>query len=133
MSVAVTIPFAFDAAGGVATTTDERRQLVDAVQATVATLPGERVMRLAFGVATSRFLFLPSPELAAAEIRQEIIAGVQRWVPEAVVESVDFDVVPSLSLVDARVQIARSDIPGREQANSRIVGISQGGTVSESS
>ncbi len=132
MSVTVVLPFSFDAGGAIATTTDERRQLLDRVQAVVATLPGDRVMRPAYGVKTTDFLFTMTSDLAEAEIRQAIIAGVARWEPSAVVQRVDIAVNDSLGLVDAQVQVARADIPGREQANTRVVSISEGGTVSES-
>lgn len=132
MSVTITLPFAFDANGSVATTTSERKQLLDRVQAVVATLPGDRVMRPTYGVDTTKFLFMPSPDLAAAEIKQAITAGVALWEPSAVVRQVDFHIVEALGLVDASVQVARSDIPGRELANTRVVTVAQGGTVSES-
>lgn len=132
MSVTITIPFSIDITGAVATTTSEGRQLLDRVQAVVATLPGDRVMRPTYGVNTTKFLFQPSRELAEAEIRDEIAAGVARWEPSAVVRQVTFTINEALALVDASVQIARSDIPGREQANTRTVTVERGGTVSES-
>lgn len=132
MSVTINLPFSFDANGAVATTTSERKQLLNRVRAVVSTAPGDRVMRPNYGVDTASFLFMPIAGIAEAEIRSAIVAGVARWEPSAVVHSVDFAINDTLSLVDASVQVARADIPGREQANTRIVTIEQGGTVSES-
>lgn len=132
MGVTVTLPFALGADGTIATTTDQRRQLLDRVQAVVATMPGDRVMRPAYGVNTAAYVFAPSPELAEAEIRQTIVAGVQRWEPSAAVTRVDFEVNESLGIVSAAVQVSRADVPGRETANTRVVSIAEGGTVSES-
>jgi phage baseplate assembly protein W len=132
MGVTVTLPFALGADGAIATTTNERRQLLDRVQAVVATMPGDRVMRPTYGVDTAAYLFAASADLAEAEIRQSITAGVARWEPSAVVQRIDFTVNDSLGLVDAQVQVSRADIPGREKANTRIVSIAEGGTVSES-
>lgn len=132
MGVTVSIPFAFGADGAIATTTNERRQLLDRVQAVVATMPGDRIMRPTYGLDTASYLFAASTALAEAEIRQSIEAGVRRWEPSAVVQRIDFDVNESLGLVNTTVQVARADIPGREKANTRLVTIAEGGTISES-
>jgi phage baseplate assembly protein W len=129
-SVAVRIPFAIDSTGSVSTTADLSLQQLDRVQALVATLPGERVMRSTYGVASSGLLFAPQ-ELAATQAQLLVKDAVATWEPSAVLAGVDASINTALGLVDIRVQVARSDTPGAESASSRAVTVSAGGTVSQ--
>lgn len=127
-SIAARLPFAIDASGGVQVTADQGLQQLDRVQALVATLPGERVMRSTYGVPSTQVLFSPQ-EVSAAQIQLMVRNAAATWEPSAVITSVTSSVNANLGLVNVNVQVARNDTPGAEAANTRVVTVSPGGTV----
>lgn len=128
-SVTVRLPFSIDASGGLLTTTDTAVQTLDRVQALVGTIPGERVMRSTYGVASTRALFLPE-DLASVQLQQAVKDAVSAYEPSAVVVGVTSTLNQSLGLVQLDVQVARSDTPGAESGSTRVVDVAVGGTVS---
>ncbi|NIY68040.1 poly-gamma-glutamate hydrolase family protein [Streptomyces malaysiensis] len=128
-SVAMRTPFAIDHSGGVDSTADPREQLLDRVQALVATLPGERVMRATYGVPTSATLFATNPEVAHDQVQRAVIDAVAEYEPQAVVSAISADVVESLGAVNVHVQVSRADVPGAERDTTRTVGVLVGGSV----
>ncbi|MFI9271864.1 GPW/gp25 family protein [Kitasatospora sp. NPDC052896] len=129
MSVVVTIPFAIDPTGAVASTDDLQRQLLDRIQALVGTQPGERVMRATYGVDTASVLFNPD-QMASVRLQLAVKDAVAAYEPSARITSVSASTNDSLGLVSLQVQVARNDVPGLESANSRVVNVAVGGTVS---
>lgn len=129
VSVAMSTPFAIDHTGAVASTTDQRKQLVDRVHGLVGTLPGERVMRATYGVPTSAALFAINPEAAHAQLERGVIDAVAAFEPSAVVSAVVADVNDEAGSVRVNVQVSRSDVPNAEQDTTRTVGVLVGGTV----
>ncbi|MEU1816082.1 poly-gamma-glutamate hydrolase family protein [Streptomyces roseifaciens] len=129
ISKTMSLPFAIDHTGTVAFTTDPEQQLVDRVQALVATLPGERVMRATYGVATHQMLFAPDAVLADAQLQKMVTDAVARWEPSAVVSAIQSLTNENLGLVHVNVQVSRADVPGAEEATTRTVGIRIGGAV----
>jgi phage baseplate assembly protein W len=129
MSVTMTIPFSIDPTGAVAQTDDLQRQLLDRIQGLIGTQPGERVNRATYGVDSARLLFA-SDQLASAQVQLAVRDAVAQWEPSARVTSISASVNDELGLVNLRVEVARVDAPGAESANSRIVSIDVGGTVS---
>lgn len=129
VSRAMSTPFAIDHTGAVASTTDQREQLLDRVHALVGTLPGERVMRATYGVPTSTALFAINAGAAHAQLERAVIDAVAAWEPSAVVSAVVADVNDEAGSVNVNVQVARSDVPNAEQDTTRTVGVLVGGTV----
>jgi phage baseplate assembly protein W len=125
----MTIPFAVNATGGIAQTDDPQRQLLDRIQGLIGTQPGERVMRSTYGVDSAALLF-SADELASARVQLAVRDAVAAWEPSARVTSISANVNNELGLVSLRVEVARVDAPGAESANSRVVTIDVGGTVS---
>jgi phage baseplate assembly protein W len=128
-SVTVRLPFAIDPGGSLSTTTDGGLQLLDRVQALVATVPGERVMRTTYGVNSAASLFMP-PDIANVQLQLAVKDATATWEPSAVITGITSSTNDSLGLVNIDVQVARSDTPGAESGTTRVVGISAGGTVS---
>ncbi|WP_329271975.1 poly-gamma-glutamate hydrolase family protein [Streptomyces sp. NBC_01451] len=129
VSVAMTTPFAIDHTGAVASTTDQREQLVDRVHALVGTHPGERVMRATYGVPTSAALFAVNADAAHAQLERAVIDAVGAFEPSAVVSAVTADVDDEAGSVRVNVQVSRSDVPNAELDTTRTVGVLVGGTV----
>lgn len=129
VSAAMRTPFAIDHTGAVASTTDQREQLVDRVHALVGTAPGERVMRATYGVPTSAALFAINAEAAHSQLERAVLDAVAAFEPSAVVSAVVADVAEDGSSVTVNVQVARSDVPAAEQDTTRTVGVLVGGTV----
>ncbi|AZM47799.1 hypothetical protein DMB38_20195 [Streptomyces sp. WAC 06738] len=128
-SVAIRTPFEIDHTGAVASTTDQREQLLDRVHALVGTLPGERVMRATYGVPTSAALFAVNAEAAHAQLERAVLDAVAQFEKSAVVNAVVADVDNELGTVNVNVQVSRNDTPGAEQDTVRTVGVLVGGTV----
>lgn len=129
VSVAMRTPFAIDHTGAVDSTTDPREQLLDRVQALVATLPGERVMRATYGVPTSAALFEVNADAANDQLQRAVLSAVAEFEPSAVVSAVVATVNDALGMVDINVQVARTDTPGAETDTTRTVDVLVGGTV----
>lgn len=127
-SVTARLPFAIDSSGGVASTTDAGLQTLDRVMGLVGTLPGERVMRSTYGVASTSVLFMPE-DLAAVQAQQLVKDAVAAWEPGAVVVGVTSTLNQAMGLVLMDVQVARSDTPGAESGTVRAVEVTPGGTV----
>jgi phage baseplate assembly protein W len=125
----MTIPFAIDPTGTVAQTDDLQRQLLDRVQGLIGTQLGERVNRSTYGVDSARLLFT-ADELASTQVQLAIRDAVAAWEPSARVTSIAANVNNELGAVSLKVEVARVDAPGAESANSRVVTVDVGGTVS---
>lgn len=128
-TVAVALPFDVDQTGAIQVTTDPSQQMLDRVQALVGTLPGQRVMRATYGVPTSQFLFMPE-DMANAALQLAVKDAVATWEPSAVVTAVTGTVNEAMGVVNVQVQVARTDTPSAESANTRVVEVAVGGQVS---
>lgn len=130
MGIAMQTPFRLTPAGGVATAGSQAQQLNDAVHALVATVPGERVARATYGVATPAALFAANGEQAHAQVSMAVRDAVAIWESAAQVTGVTAQVNEALGLVLVQVEIARSDVPGAEGQQTRYVQVGVDGSVS---
>ncbi len=73
-------PPRIDAQGGIALTS-ERSELDQAIQIILATSPGQRVMRTAFGCRLQELVFAPNNSLTAAQARRYVEEALGMWEP----------------------------------------------------
>jgi Bacteriophage baseplate protein W len=85
-------PLRTTAASGVALVTGER-EIVESIQLILATAPGERPMRPAFGCGIHDYVFAPADENTAGQIGFEVRTALDRWEPRIDVTDVviEFD------------------------------------------
>ena len=81
MGVSIDLPFRFDAAGGVASTSDEAKTWSNRIVAVLMTRPSERLIRPQFGSRITEVIFENEQE-AAAMAQKEIPAAFSRWLPD---------------------------------------------------
>jgi len=91
----ISLPFSFNASGGVAYTQDEKKVWQDRVLLTVMTYLGERLMRLEFGTAINSGLFQSVGD-ASTLIKNEINSAFTKFLPSLTLK----DVVPSVDPID---------------------------------
>lgn len=130
--VAMGIPFAFTASGGVDVRQSATTQLTERVTALASTQPGERVGAAAFGVDTARLLFGPHDSMSMAEIRHSVQRAISLYEPSAVLVSVQPVLDPSGSgVAGVMVNAARKDLSssGARGAAYTNVRIAADGTV----
>ncbi len=84
---AISLPFAFNAAGEVSYTTDEKKIIQDRIVLAVMTRLGERVMRPSFGSSIHDALF-DSMESATDIVKQSVAACFAKWFPDLELEDV---------------------------------------------
>lgn len=84
-------PFAIDAQGRVAFTSDPARVLRNRVRMIVGTQVGERVMRPQYGTPTVSMLFDTDDDMTASIIMSDITRALAEYEPGVVVQSVFLD------------------------------------------
>lgn len=84
---AMTLPFSFDASGGVSYTIDRNKMWQDRVAIVVATKLEERVMRPAFGSTVPNIVFA-NLALGLSLAKQAIEASFATWLPQLTLISV---------------------------------------------
>jgi len=94
LGVGWSFPFAFDAAGAVATAAYEE-DVRQAITILLGTNRGERLMRPAFGAGLQEFLFAPVSASALEQVRTRVKEALIDWEPRVDVE--DVRVAASLS------------------------------------
>lgn len=98
----VDYPFAFDARGRAATTTDDDH-IRDMIEQLLLTSPGERVNRPDFGSGLLDLVFAPnSPEVAAA-LEFSLQAALQQWLGD-LIEVRELDVASEDSTVRVTIR-----------------------------
>jgi len=80
MTLAISLPFSFDATGRVTTTADQGKIYQDRVVLVCMTLVNERVMRPTFGTRVRATAF-ENTNNAITMINQEISTGFNKWLP----------------------------------------------------
>lgn len=121
--------FGVNQSGGIDFTTNPEEQLVDRVHALVSTLPGERVMRTTYGVATTQLLFAPDAQMADLQLQDLVTDAVTEWEPSAVISRITSTTNDALGIVNINVGVSRADVPQAELANTRTVSVKVGGGV----
>ena len=96
----ISLPFSFNASGGVSYTQDEKKIWQDRVLLTVMTTLGERVMRPSYGTLISSATFEIN-SLAMELIKQEITTAFSKWLPSLTLT----DVLGSIDPVDDNLNI----------------------------
>ncbi|MBN1174410.1 MAG: GPW/gp25 family protein [Micromonosporaceae bacterium] len=97
-------PLRTDPTGSIALVTGDQ-EIVESIRLILATSPGERPMRPAFGCAIHDLVFAPADAATAGRIAHEVRLSLERWEPRIVLEDVvvTFDEVASGKLlVDLR-------------------------------
>lgn len=88
VSVSMSIPFAIDSSGLVATEQSPLEALAQRVSALASTQPGERVMANRFGVNTAALLFTMSDPLVTSNLMITIAAAMKTYEPGATLKSI---------------------------------------------
>ena len=96
----ISLPFSFNADGGVSHTEDEKKIWQDRILLTVMTTLGERVMRPSYGTLISSATFEIN-SLAMELIKQEITTAFSKWLPSLTLT----DVLGSIDPVDDNLNI----------------------------
>lgn len=81
MGTSINLPFRFDEAGSVASTTDEAITWANRVVAVLMTRPSERLMRPPFGSRVTEAVFETEQD-AIAIVQREVPAAFARWLPD---------------------------------------------------
>src|SRR5215468_11506699 len=80
-------PLRTDATGSIALVKGER-EIVESIRLILATAPGERPMRPAFGCAIHDLVFAPADAATAGQIAYEVRVSLERWEPRIVLDDV---------------------------------------------
>ena len=83
-------------------------ELVQAMRLILATYPGERPMRPAFGSRLRDFVFRDGGPLTIAELSDEVHRALLRWEPRVDVEAVEVlrdEADPAVLLIDIRYRV----------------------------
>lgn len=83
-----TFPPQIDAQGGLSLTS-ERSELEQSIQIILRTIPGQRVMRPAFGCRLYELIFAPNNSHTAAQARRYVEEALGMWEPRINVTQVD--------------------------------------------
>jgi uncharacterized protein len=106
-------PLRIDAGGGFALVSGER-EIAEAIQLILATVPGERPMRPEFGCGVHDYVFAPADENTAGRIAFEVRRALDRWEPRIDVTDVEvgFDADEAgLLYIDIRYTIRGTNDP----------------------
>ena len=102
-------PYAIDRRGRTAETTEEAH-VRDLVEQLLFTMPGERVMRPAFGSGLAQLVFQPNSDELATAIQFLVQGNLQQWLGEIItVESVEATSNEATLEVSVRYVIRRTD------------------------
>jgi uncharacterized protein len=93
MSSAISLPFSFNANGGISSTSDQKKIIQDRVVIVVMTLLSERVMRPGFGTDVRGTAF-ENLDTALKLVKQEVSKGFAKWLSYLSLLSVDGYVDP---------------------------------------
>lgn len=113
---AITLPFSFNSAGGLSTTSDSKKIWQDRVVLVVMSYLGERVMKPEFGTHVRGFAF-ENIEDATLLIKNEVEAAFSRWLPNLTLDDVTAETDP----VDNILNIGIVYSYGTNQAESVII------------
>ncbi|WP_188187610.1 GPW/gp25 family protein [Nonomuraea sp. SYSU D8015] len=116
------LPFRIGADGGIATTHDPAKQIVQRIVTVVGTEPEERVMLPQFGVPVNDYIFEPGGGLVAVELTERTKAQMAMWEPGVIVN--DVKPIPkadqqSIAVIDIRY--TRTDAPDSPDGLARSI------------
>jgi len=106
-------PLRTDATGSIGMVSGER-EVAESIRLILATAPGERPMRPAFGCAIHDLVFAPADAATAGRISYEVRLSLERWEPRIELTDVvvGFDAVESgRLLIDVRYTLRGSNDP----------------------
>jgi len=101
MSKDISLPFSFNADGGVNSTEDSKKIIQDRVALVVMTQVSERLMRPKYGTNVRKSSF-ENTLAAVSLIKQEISVGFNNWLPYLTLLSVD----PVIDPVDGNLNVS---------------------------
>lgn len=88
MAVELSAPFGLTPSGAIATVSVPGDMVQQHLKSLVSTVPGERVMRPAYGVPLAGYLFGLTAEEATAAVATDVSRAVQEWEPSVNVQDV---------------------------------------------
>ncbi|WP_163510807.1 GPW/gp25 family protein [Fodinicola acaciae] len=106
-------PVRTDATGSIALVSGER-EVAESIRLILATVPGERPMRPAFGCNIHDLVFAPADAATAGQIAYEVRIALDRWEPRIVLDDViiSFDrVEDGMLLIDIRYRLRDTNDP----------------------
>ncbi|GAA1660503.1 GPW/gp25 family protein [Fodinicola feengrottensis] len=106
-------PLHTDATGSMALVAGDR-EVAEAIRLILATMPGERPMRPAFGCNIHDLVFAPADAATAGQIAYEVRVSLDRWEPRILLDDVvvSFDRVDEgMLLIDIRYRLRDSNDP----------------------
>ncbi|BCL29568.1 GPW/gp25 family protein [Streptomyces aurantiacus] len=106
-------PMRIGPTGGIALVSGER-EVEEAIQLVMATVPGERPMRPEFGCAIHDMVFAPINEETAGRIQHEVYTSLDRWEPRIEVHEVEVtagDDATGVLYIDVRYSIRGTNNP----------------------
>lgn len=128
MSTYVSIPFTVDSTGAIQSTMNDDQALQDRVMALVSTVPGDRLMRAAYGVPTPNALFDPMiQDMVFAELQMMCAAAIRKWEPAAAIVSITPAINQDTNSVSLNVLVGRADTPKAELNRTQLVYVTVGG------
>jgi uncharacterized protein len=113
---AITLPFSFNSAGGIASTFDSKKIWQDRVVLVTMASLGERVMMPEFGTNVRSFVFENMND-AEFLLKGEIAAGFSRWLPNLNLDNVTADIDPLDNILNVTVNYSY----GTNQTDSVII------------
>jgi phage baseplate assembly protein W len=75
----------------------------------ITTQKGQRLFKPSFGLNIDQFLFQPMDEVTYAQIRDEIVSTVTRYIPKLKIEKVETTTNESQNLIGIRISYSISD------------------------
>lgn len=116
MSTELLVPFALNAAGGIAATSDLDVQSQQHVSSLISTTPGERAMLPTYGIDLAGQLFRPNSSSLAPHVETDISQSFATWEPGIEILRV-WDASPTGDLSTGKVTIDVDwSIPDQETA-----------------
>lgn len=116
MAVTISLPFSFNASGAVNTTASYQRQWADRVLGVIFTLPGERIMKPAFGSLAKSAVFEPEG-VVADYISRTVSAAFGKYLPELTLLNISVTKEEEELGYEALIVSVDYELPNREEAN----------------
>jgi phage baseplate assembly protein W len=130
MSRTIALPFHIDASGSVASETHPANQLTNRVFSVIATQPGSRIMRPAYGTDILQFVFGTGGKMTeidgylqgadAADMADVARAAITRYEPDAILDLLRITQMPDEDGV-MRVEVMYRPTAGAAAANPNVV------------
>lgn len=135
MSIQPSVPFALTPGGTVAVETDPDVQISKRIRTLVSTYPGERVMRVSYGIPLASLLFEPEDAESQALLEEYVRDACATWEPGVVVQVVnpvwntDGDQMLAAEVLFQRTESADTAATLSQRINTAVIEV--GGEVTE--